>query len=665
MTITSSPEDKSAFLFTGPTHKDRFIKDIENVVDVLTKYYNYLPENITVVLGSGDAEPDVSGVDPIHILNKDQFGDVLGEFLDESFGSDHTVLLYFTGGGDKTNGPTLLIDGDEPSSDNVVDPTWLINRLNTFSGGYLNVVMQQSYSGGFLSELQNSSLNQWSFTFACSDNEISWGTVNEGSFFTHYWLKGLKFEQLPQGTDDQGKFADELGSGDEATNLQISLEEAADFGKQFQFHDLEEYDENTTPGYAENQGPHYLGLPEFLIRDGNPWYLWYESPDIYLTHPNHPEVDDDPNVDSEDLYIPDDEEAQSPFNNTIHVVVRNVGTHPVRAYYLGIELFRTGACGDSVQDTPYIDLSNEILFPIDLADIGTTNDAKDTCKWNTLFIEECTHRCVKAEAKLLHDDVDFVWSVEANNFEGQRNLDVLYIKGPLPERTPVANLQGSKEHVYTIRNPFNVSHTFYLVLPDEYPEYKRFIDLKWFEFAGHKRKRPLKVVEKPVPHIPFRLKPGQGKEISLRAEMNPKSKFPREGIRFPFDILVKGKWDKARTSKYAALLPGCAPISGFTVIIKERGVTLEGKVLDSRRKPVPGASISLRTLNGLQKAHIRADKKGRYIFQDINRDIYKIQAGIGSRRSEEQMIVLLNEKKEFDIRLKWRVWERARRTKEH
>jgi len=454
----------------------------------------------------------------------------------------------------------------------------------------------------------------------------------------------------------------ELGSGDEAENLQISLEEAADFGKQYQFHDLEEYDENnTTPGYADNQGPHYLGLPEFLIRDGDPVY---ESPDIYLIHPNHPGVDDD--EESEDLYIPDEPPPNElPYNNTINVEVRNVGTHPVRAYSLGTELFRTGACGDSVQYTLELDLSDEILFPIDLIDIGTDSDAKDKREWNTPFYETCTHRCVKAEAKLLSHHVDFAWSVYSNDFEGQRNIDILDMKS-LPERTPVANLQGFKEHVYTIRNPFDVPHTFYVVFPEKYPEHKKFIDLKWFEFAGHQRKRiPLKVVEKPVPHIPFRLKPGQGKEILLHAEMNPKSKFPREGIRLPVDILVKGKWDKARTSKYAALLPGCAPISGFTVVMKERGVTLEGKVLDSRRKPVPGASISLRTLNGLQKAHIKADKKGRYTFPDINPDIYQIQAGIGSRRSKEQMIVLLTKKKEFDINLKWRVWERARRTKEH
>lgn len=659
MTITSSPEDKFAFLFTGPTDVDRFIKDIENVVQVLTEYYNYPAGNITVVLGSNDATPNVpSGVGISTIEGKDDFENALESFLGYS-GPDHTVLLYFTGGGDNTNGPKLLIDGSMPNDtgSNVVDPTWLIDRLSTFSDGYLNVVMQQSYSGGFLSEFQNSSLSKWSFTFACSDSEQSWGTPEEGSFFTYYWLKGLKFEQLPQGTDDPGKFADELGSGDEATNLQISLEEAADFGKQYQFHDLEEYSVNSTPGYADDQGPHYLGEPEFLIRDGDPWY---ESPDIYLTHPNH-------NVPPGDLYIPDDPDSPPPplWNNTINVEVRNVGTHPVRAYSLGTELFRTGACGDSVQYTLELDLSDEILFPIDLIDIGTGSDAKDKREWNTPFYETCTHRCVKAEAKLLHDDVDFEWSVVANNFEGQRNIDEMKIK-PLPERTPVANLQGYKEHVYTIRNPFDVPRTFYFVFPEKYPEYKKYINLWCAEITGPQRKRiPLKVVEKPVPHIPFKLKPGQGKEFLLHAEMNPKSKFPREGIRLSFDILVEGKWDKARTSKHAVLLPGCAPISGITVVITERGVTLEGKVLDSRRKPVPGASISLRTLNGLQEAHTRADKKGRYTFQDINRDIYKIQAGIGSRRSKGQMIVLLNEKEEFDINLKFRAWEGARRTKEH
>lgn len=662
MTITSSPEDKFAFLFTGPTHKDRFIKDIENVVQVLTEYYNYPAGHITVVLGSENAEPLLPfGVENITIHDKDEFKNKLEAFLTQNFGPDHTVLLYFTGGGDNTNGPTLLIDGSMPNDtgSNVVDPTWLKNRLNTFSSGHLNVVMQQAYSEGFLSALTNSGLSQWSFTFACSDIQDSLGNGTQGSFFTYYWLKGLKFETLPQGTDDPGKYADELGSGDEATNLQISLEEAADFGKQF--HDLAGYGSSSTPGYADDQGPHYLGEPEFLIRDGVPWY---ESPDIYLTHPNHPGVDDNP--DAEDLYIPDDPvEAQYPFNNTIHVVVRNVGTHPVRAYSLGIELFETGCSGASVQDTPYIELSNEILFPIDLADIET-DDKKDTYEWNTSFYETAPHRCVKAEAKLLHDHVDFAWSPYSNDFEGQRNIDKMTIIPSLEERTPVANLQGYKEHVYTIRNPFDVPHTFYFVFPEKYPEYKKYISLTFAEFTGPQRKRiPLKVVEKPVPHIPFKLKPGQRKEFLLHAEMNPKSKFPREGIRLSFDILVEGKWDKARTSKHAVLLPGCAPISGITVVITERGVTLEGKVLDSRRKPVPGASISLRTLNGLQKAHIRADKKGRYTFQDINRDIYQIQAGIGSRRSKEQMIVLLNEKEEFDINLKFRAWEGARRTKEH
>jgi hypothetical protein len=51
MTITYRSEDKYAFLFSGPT-TDRFLKDLENVFQTLTEYYNYPPGNITVVLGS-------------------------------------------------------------------------------------------------------------------------------------------------------------------------------------------------------------------------------------------------------------------------------------------------------------------------------------------------------------------------------------------------------------------------------------------------------------------------------------------------------------------------------------------------------------------------------------------------------------------------------------
>ena len=51
MTITSSPNDKYAFLFTGPT-EPRFVTDLENVAQTLVEYYNYPPANIMVVLGS-------------------------------------------------------------------------------------------------------------------------------------------------------------------------------------------------------------------------------------------------------------------------------------------------------------------------------------------------------------------------------------------------------------------------------------------------------------------------------------------------------------------------------------------------------------------------------------------------------------------------------------
>ena len=103
------------------------------------------------------------------------------------------------------------------------------------------------------------------------------------------------------------------------------------FGKQI--HDVMGFGGLSTPGYVGSGGQQYLGLAEFLIRDGSP--SWWESPDIYLTHPNHGYLPPG------DLYIPDLAMAVPPYNNTINVVVRNVGTHPVRAYSLGIELFKS------------------------------------------------------------------------------------------------------------------------------------------------------------------------------------------------------------------------------------------------------------------------------------------------------------------------------------
>jgi hypothetical protein len=513
-----------------------------------------------------------------------------------------TALLYFTGGGITEASVSKLVIDDGPGTANV-DPAWLTARLNSFSNCHVNVVAQQSFSGGLLSALTGSTLTQWSFTYACSDTQDSYGNNTLGSFFTHGWLRGLNLETLPAGTPDAGKYADELGSVTEAANRKVSLEEAMEFGKQI--HDSMGFGPLSTPDYDGFGGSQYPGLPEFVIRDGAPAY-WWESPDIYLTHPNHGYLP------SGDLYIPDPATATPPYNNTINRDVRNIGTHPVRAYSIAAELYKFGAGPTSVQHTACdIVPSGGILLPIDVTDIGTSDDKTETYEWNTPFYEPATHNCVKAEAKLLCSDVDFTWSVPTYDFEGQRNIDEMTVVPPPPLPIPFPNLQGFKEHIYGIQNRFDEPRKFIMVFPEKYQEYQDVIELTWFEVARVRKSEriPLDVVDEPVLHIPFSLKAGEKTDILLQVKMKPDFAI-EDGIILPFEILVKGT------------------------------------VLDKENKPVAEAKIFIRTVNDLQGAVITTDKKGLYAFPDINPDVYYIHAETENCHSKEQTVVLLKGKEE-------------------
>jgi hypothetical protein len=646
--ITTRSQDKYALLFTGPTAVDRFIKDLENVFQTLTEYYNYPPSNITVVLGSTAAAPSVPGATIINITDVGELRVALESFAGMASGPApglpgmwKTTLLYFSGGGiSEASVSKLVIDGGLGT--NNIDPTWLTDRLNRFSDCHVNVVMQQSYAGGFISALTASTLTQWSFTHACNAIQESYGNNTVGSFFTDGWVKGHKLETLPAGTPDAGKYADMLGSVGIGDRL-LSLEEAKEFGKQI--HDFMGFATFSTPSYNEAGGQQYLGLPAFLIRDGSNGIAWYESPDIYLTHPNHGHLPPG------DLYIPDSVGDSPPYNNTINIDTRNVGTHPVRAYSLGIELFKFGLGPISDKHTACdIIPSGGILFPIDLTDIGTSEDKKDTYEWNTPFYEPAVHTCVKAEAKRLCGDVDFTWSVTANDFEGQRNIDEMTIvpPPPMPGPPPFRNIQGYKEHIYGIQNRFDSRRRFLLLFPKEYQKYQNVIELMWFELVSgpFSERVPLDVVDEPVPHIAFLLKAGEKKDILLHVRMRPNFNI-EEGVKLQFEIIVEGEWpDKARAMTHVIPPPNYAPIAGFTITIKKGSSTLKGTVLDIGNKPVAEAKVFLRTVNNLQGAVLTTDRRGRFVFLDINPDVYHIWAETEKFRSKDQTIVLLSKKEE-------------------
>lgn len=657
---TINPNDKYAFLFSGPIMA-RQEKDLENVAETLVKYYNYLIDNIKIVLGTTGGPPNFSGIDPTTFngLTETELESEMTDFAElitlDANGANKTVLLYFTGWGAlEPNTDISLLDIDSIDTAKV-DPAWFTDRLNLFGAAQVNVVMQQDYAGGFDTALTNSNLSGWTFTYACAADEPSYGDfpVVMGSYFTHAWTRGLKLEYLPAGTNE-GEYADQLGTGSEGTNRLVSMEEAMTFGKEIHDH---VYYENmnipSTPGYVQPTGgvPQYLGLPDLVIRDGSPFW---ESPDVTLTHPYHSWVDDNPA--NQDLYIPDPGPPNTPSppdcNNTVNVAVRNMGTHPVRAYSVAIELFQMGGGGSGDQyDRCDIVPTGGVLFPMLPAAIGTGDDKEHTSLWNIPFVETCTHRCVKTEVELLCGDLDYSWNPGVADNEAQRNIDVLPLGKPTsPSPAPPANgnIKGMKEHIYNLKNPFEGPRDFALVFPKDYFKYREKIDMDWFRLPrGPQAERlPLVIVEKPVAHIPFSMGEKEERQILLSARLKQGFEL-EEDIRLSFEIIARGPWDDAANVRAAAEeLPDFVAFAGFTLVFKKGAATLKGIVLGKDEQPAAGAKVLLRTVNDLQGAAITADEKGEFAFEDINADIYYMQAENVDMHSREHMVVLQDGKVE-------------------
>jgi hypothetical protein len=657
MAITANPNDKYAFLFSGSAN-GRFIKDLENVAQTLVEFYNYPPAQVMVVLGEMPAPlPTFSGATVTGIGSLAELSNALGTtFAGMAAGANRTALLYFTGGGlpaaaGATSARLAITGGAAPPT---IDAAWLVPRLNALSPAQVNVVMQQSHAGGFQSAFSDPAfaLAEWSFTYACAAGEQSLGDSPpvKGSFFTHAWTRALKLEPLPGLAPDAGQHADELGAGTEATNRLVSLQEALVFAKQIHDH-VDGLGAWSTPGYLGPAagGSLHLGLPSFLIRDGSPWW---ESPDILLTHPNHPWVPQG------DLYIADPVGATAPFNNTVNVVVRNTGCHPVRAYRVHLELFHTGGGGTSIaHDADQVLSAPAVLKPVDPAEIGLPADATDTYLWNTLFVETASHRCVKAEAALV-GPIDVGWSVQARDSEAQRNIDLMAVVPDPPMPPPLPELQGHQEHTFGVFNRFTEPAGFVLAMQPEFRELEEAFGLRWFALPEGAGGQAIEVDLKsePLPHLAFDLEPKEQATFLLRARPAGRG-LPKEGLRIPFEIWAKGRWPKdARRKHFEVDMPDLAPVAGFTVVLEAGVSALWGTVFDRSGKPLAEARVHAQTVNRRQEGTVVSDGKGTFAFEAINPGVYRVWAEFGKLQSEEQMVVLLADRKE-EVKLVLAAWD--------
>lgn len=663
MAITNRPEDKFAFLFTGRTDA-RYLEDLKNVFKTITEYYNYptidppdvLASNIWVVSGdSALSASDFPGANLVNISDADELQAAFEIFANAASTpppSDmNTALLYFTGGG---SSGTLHLN---PSGSVTIDNTWLTARLNgTYNGNmlgincHINVVMQQSYSGGFDNVFSSAFFcQQWSFTSACGSTETvdTDGDDTYGSFFTYAWTMGLQLQKMPStSTNNAGKYADELTPVGE--QLIVSMKQARNFADEY-CDEVSALNISSNPPDCSTFGDsqQYLGKPAFLIRDGDqqtPQEAMHESPDIYI------------NSEGNDLYNEGD--------NNVFIRVNNNGTHPVRTFWIGAKHF-----GSGLGSTDALIIENP----------GQPTALSPILKPGGVFIHSyiltydplgATHRCIRARATLdeivatsLDEYAD--WAYTINDFEAQRNIDP--VPAPPPQEPPPApdeandppqdpppepepepdpdpdaeqpdqtgggaesikNIRGFKEHIYHIKNPFKEKRRFLLAFPDVYDKYRELFDIKWFELVDDVKKEllPLRILDKPYKHIPFDIESGENKKILFYLAMKQKVEF-KEKIKLPFEILIekpKNKVPNLRIPVIKAFRPTHVPISGLTVAIKQAAGTISASVWNIEKKPLPGALLFIRTVNDRQVTVVRTGKSGTIIMRNINPDGYKI-----------------------------------------
>jgi hypothetical protein len=474
-----------------------------------------------------------------------------------------------------------------------------------------------------------------------------------------------------------------MGTGSEGTNNLVTLPEAQEFAKA-------KYEESglgtSNSGCVVVGTAPTLGRPFFLVDDGDP--SWWESPDINLEHPNHDASYSIP----DDWYVQDESGAPDPgsglWNNTIKTDVRNLGTHPMRDYAVYIQLFQTG-CGvehgtlTATKETDDAVPEDTVTKPADVLKPGVDEATamRHQWTWNTEFPMD-THRCIKAEANETATAIDPAWSILANEFEAQRNIDHYVIpppsppspgeeapgeeppgeeppgeeppgdeapgEEPPPEETP-ADIQEEKQHEYGFQNRLKKIERYLILFPENYKEIAKVVDLAFIQKPRGRdsEMRVLEPVKLPTPHIPLVIKAGENVDVLVRARFQKDAK-PKRELKIPFEVTADvGTWKgpgRLRTPFVPFPKRTLGAVAGFTVKVVPGRTTVTG-VVQEGGELVPNARVYIRTGDNLAGAMAKTDKEGRFFFRNICPDVYRIWAEKGKVASKALQVVALGTKK--------------------
>lgn len=642
MASSNKPSDKFAFLLSG-TINARFEADLKNVFDTLTQFYGFPSDHIWISHGGPVTAGNFPGAHLKLITVSTDLSSEISAFnnavsdLDPGYPTSpdkNTIVIYITGEGVNITGDYKITNGGL-----TVTPDWF--STNNFAlidiiKCELLIVLQQSYSQSIKDNLIMLP-HDGCIIYSNPDSDEN-HTNTSGSYFTLAWTDGIKLVQLPAtGVAHPNAYADTLGAGSEATDYLVSMSESRQYA-------LEIIGTLGRPApqyeYFNTNKSYFLGQPAFLIQDGNNTTVgWWESPDIYLTHPNdllHPGKKDD-------LYIPDALSATPQFNNTINVVFRNVGTHPVRCYSIGIQIYRSPLGTSSPTQVLSGQDTGMILKPTNLVAYNSfSNTNMQVHVWNTQFYTGITHECIRAKVQLPDTAVVLAWDVLANDAEAQRNTD-LSSDPPknLLKPKPGDEFRGNKKHRYMIHNPFSETHTFIITTTPEYQKSLNSVVMKWYlEGKDSKwKKLDFEKIENGYKGLSFVLKGGE--KVNLVGEFGFKPDAKAKKVRLPVEILVdRISGIKTRTPLAQSLHGKFSAIAGFTIILTNEPANIICIVVSKKGNPLPNATVNIQTVDGMAHESLPANKNGEVILKSINPDVFKINAVIRDGQSANQIVQL-------------------------
>ena len=214
------------------SNHERYWNDCSLIYKILVQTYKYKPENIYVIMADGtdpgydrrkldktyDSSPldlDGNGTNDIQYSATKSNISAVFNTLSAKLTPDDNLLVFTTDHGSRVNGVSALVLWNNV----LMYPSEFAAELNKVHSQNICVVMEQCYSGGFISSLEGDGRI---IMTACKADEVSWslsGSVYDE--FVYHWCAALQ-NSYPSGAV---AYADKNGNGI------ISMKESFEYAK--------------------------------------------------------------------------------------------------------------------------------------------------------------------------------------------------------------------------------------------------------------------------------------------------------------------------------------------------------------------------------------------------------------------------------------------------